>query len=347
MARTKLPIEEREALIRDAFRVLTGKPAERIHYPGGASRKTCLVTTGSETFALSRRQSAGRARLEYEVLAGLKKSAAAVAEPVAWHDRWVLTRYVQSTRLPEAFKIAKTDTAKTKLSVAALKSLLDIHLAGRNGLSHLPLPKIGSTLEWRQRFVALPFELADRYGVMPPELDRDKALGLLSNVVYRFVKWDSRPGNAMVKTNGAPVWIDFEYCGLRNPLDDVAWFIADEWQAGELGQLWQETVTATTAAGMTGAFATTEFIERYLATYCLLHICVRMSLVLDRTQKGARGDASRERALDLVGTNRACINALTNGAKFFGQRSDCWRKADDFLASLAEVAFQAIATNAG
>ena len=45
-----------------------------------------------------------------------------------------------------------------------------------------------------------------------------------------FVKWDARPGNAMV-AEGDIVWFDWEDCGRSKALDDLAFVLCDEWCA--------------------------------------------------------------------------------------------------------------------
>jgi len=337
---SRMPREEREALFRNAFFALTGEQADILHYPGGSSRKTCLVTSNRQVYALSRRASSGRARLEYEVLSCLRAAAPLVPEPLAWRDRWVLTRYVQAVRLPEAYQSARDTAERNSLALRTLKALRTIQVEGDRGLGHLPLPKIGASADWIRKFVSLPFKLAEHYQVGSPNLNQDRAVAVLIDVEYRFVKWDSRPGNALVTADGEPVWIDFEYCGLRNPLDDLAWFIADEWQAGDPEVLWQEAI-APLETGHENSSSVRH--PQYLALYCLLHICVRLSLVLDRIQKGDRCNADRQRTFDLIGTNKACIEALTRSAAFFAEHCTCWPNAETTISSLAEIALQLLA----
>ncbi len=43
-----------------------------------------------------------------------------------------------------------------------------------------------------------------------------------------FVKWDARPGNAMVN-DGHVIWFDWEDCGRSKALDDLAFVLCDEW----------------------------------------------------------------------------------------------------------------------
>ena len=45
----------------------------------------------------------------------------------------------------------------------------------------------------------------------------------------RFIKWDGRLGNAAARADSSVAWFDWEHCGARAWLDDVAWLLGDEY----------------------------------------------------------------------------------------------------------------------
>ena len=51
----------------------------------------------------------------------------------------------------------------------------------------------------------------------PPELDEPSLIALLRVKTPAFIKWDARPGNAIVNKNGTITWFDWEHCGCRSP----------------------------------------------------------------------------------------------------------------------------------
>src|SRR5438270_692207 len=69
---------------------------------------------------------------------------------------------------------------------------------------------------------------SDGLGLGCPELPLARIEALYTVPRPRFVKWDARPGNAMVGEGGAVAWFDFADCCCRRRLDDLGWLLGDE-----------------------------------------------------------------------------------------------------------------------
>jgi len=84
---------------------------------------------------------------------------------------------------------------------------------------------IGMTREWLTALLSMPGRVAEQLGLADPAIDITPEQ--ITPRRLSFVKWDARPGNALLVDDGGVGWIDWEHCGARDALDDLAWLLCD------------------------------------------------------------------------------------------------------------------------
>lgn len=62
--------------------------------------------------------------------------------------------------------------------------------------------------------------MGNHFNIPAPAIPAAQIFDLLTLLKPRFVKWDARPGNAMVNEEGQVHWFDWEHCCARNRLRD-------------------------------------------------------------------------------------------------------------------------------
>jgi len=115
-----------------------------------------------------------------------------------------------------------------KIVSRALESLLHLQEAAMAGGLHRRVPAIGAANNWSWNRTGAAKRMSKQIGIAAPELDRKWLAGKLDVKHSDFIKWDARPGNAMV--DGEMVrWFDWEDCGRGCTLNDLAFVLCDEW----------------------------------------------------------------------------------------------------------------------
>lgn len=294
-----------------------------ISYPGGQGRKTIAVCCGNDKFILSKRRSVGRAQLEAEVLKRLQKTGAVPA--LVRHDgEYVVQKHVTGPRLSEVFDSCRPDQRQLWLE-RAIESLLTLQRNGHAaGLSEI-VPQIGARAGWEEDLVDVPARLADHLGISPPEFDRRAVLELLRPTKRVFIKWDARPGNAIVRQDGTVCWIDWEHCGARAAGDDLAWLLADEWSPSHQSA---------------DAYLSDILPEQELASWramAILHSCVRLSLITSRKPENGWWNHASALKHDRVGVTSFHVKRLCS-------RAGKWAEQAPSMMVLATF-FQAVEGN--
>ena len=144
-----------------------------------------------------------------------------------------------------------------------------------------------------------------------PPLDEPALVELIAIDRPEFIKWDARPGNAIARGDGAVAWFDWEHCGARNRLDDVAWLLGDEYTPD------LPAAEDRLLAGYLGALEEPWPVERareYLWTYGSLHACVRLGLILYNRGEGPWWDAGYCLERDKVGVTLEAAERLCGRA---------------------------------
>ena len=211
--------------IASCERLLGHRPDQaHIHRPDSKSVRLFLNDT---TVIATRRKTPQRAELEVNVLKELRENGAPVPEILAYDGIWLMQEDVGRDRLSR--KIYKTwESECERWLELALSSLSRIHSAAAVAGLHERVFKIGAKPDWLRQFINTPQRIGRFLDVPCPKLDHHRLLYTLNVPGRSFVKWDARPANAAARSDWTVSWYDWEHCGCRNRLDDVAWLITDE-----------------------------------------------------------------------------------------------------------------------
>ncbi|MCV6600418.1 MAG: aminoglycoside phosphotransferase family protein [Cohaesibacter sp.] len=250
---------------------------------GGEGRDVWRVRFADQiSLVLMFRKNDQRAVLERNVLLHLSKHGIPVPRIHTAKGHWLLTEDLGDQRLPMLLSQLAFDDQK-RLLERALVSLLALQTCGHQiGLSRKVAP-IGASANWLANLFDAPSKLAELADVPSPAplLDRDALQDLLTCKERHFIKWDARLGNAMARKNDRVRWFDFEHCGSRDPLDDLAWFFGDETLDNALVQ--DNWIFEDILPHFCKHRPLSEG-QRYLRVMGVLHMCIRLSVLLGRKQ---------------------------------------------------------------
>ena len=149
-------------------------------------------------------------------------------EILGYDGEWLIQEDLGSRRLSEAL-LRDSPNAVEKWLRTACESLAAIHRAGRQAGLERQVVALGQTRKWLQKLVATPDRVGRYLNLPAPDLDAEEIVAALSPGEPWFIKWDARPGNAVACNDGRVAWFDWEHCGCRNRLDDLAWLLGDEY----------------------------------------------------------------------------------------------------------------------
>jgi hypothetical protein len=217
---------------------------------------------------------------------------------------------------------------------AALAALARCHEAGRAAGLGKGAATLGAATDWRATFATMPGRIGDATGVAPPAIDSARlADGVLPRTVA-FVKWDARPGNAIVRDTGRVAWFDWEHAGVRSPLDDVAWLLGDEY-VGDLPGI-EHALLARHLAAFAGDLDD-DAARDYLMTVLCLHACVRLALILSyRLRDGRWWDRRQTIREDRVGVDIGYALTLCAKAGRWARETRLTRPLSPWFADVAE-----------
>tara|TARA_R110000868_G_scaffold374055_1_gene638434 strand:+ start:19270 stop:20322 length:1053 start_codon:yes stop_codon:yes gene_type:complete len=316
---------------RQIVQQIFGAQPDRVEWPGGRSRKTFIVVYAGKKYVVSRRSGPGRARLEATALEALGQRGLA---PVLLHlhESWVVQSYIPGERLAE---LLAGDTASSDMVAAAARSLALIQRAAAEAGLNALMPVIGARDGWVADLLAIPSRIAAGHGWPEPQLDLERLEHILSQPPRSFVKWDARPGNAvMAPVSRQPVWIDWEHAGLRVAADDLAWLVCDEWFPA--GQSAERVAIDAFKSIYADQF---EFdFDRYLRCFGVFHMLVRASLILGQVAKHGWGDETKLLALDQIGSVPSRLITLCERGQRWSALEPALQPLAPLFASISEFA---------
>jgi len=306
---------------------LLGNAPTDISYPGGMDRKTVVATVAGRGVVVTKRSSVSRADLEAAVLQALGGSDG-VPALLGQRGQFVVQSQLVGRRLSEALEVADTRD-RTGLLVAAGRALIALQArANANGLRDMA-PKIGDREGWRQDFARSPDRLADLIGEVPPTYDLVALAETIAAGRPSFVKWDARPGNALVDAKGAVGWFDWEHCGVGSGEDDLVWLLADEWAPNVPKAEFELLKTLAEAHGV----AFKPLVKRF-HTKAVLHSMIRLGLIFRRKGDGPWWSAKSALENDRVGVSLAHVRRVVT-------RADRWASAHEDMHDLRGLLQQA------
>lgn len=299
--------EERRELSTYVRKTLKRKVKE-IEFPGGKTRDSVrVILETDQSLIATKRPSDKRAKRELAVLKILKANGATVPKVYGFNGRFLLQQDLGNQRLSQMLHDEDAPLTIHQQLDAALTSMVEYQNAARAVELETKMMPIGHEIEWRRGLSNVPHELAEMIGITPPAYDADQVADLLKVTTPNFVKWDSRPGNAIVSPKGIGYWFDWEHCGVRNAADDLVWLMADEFVT------YDKSMEAELFAKHMESFAigrSVEETERYVRVLGVFHSCVRLQLVFDNKGDGDWWSLTKCLNGDKVGVVRRCCRRL-------------------------------------
>lgn len=261
-----------------ACQTLLGRVPETVEWPASRSRRSVRVNFADGAVIAIRRKRRERAQLEAHVMQTLHDRGAPVPAVLAFDGEWLLQEYIEGSRLPNILVGDDRETSR-KLLESAAEGLARIHEIGNETGLNTKVVRLGVADSWIAEFMDTPLRIGVALDVPAPRLDLAAIAQWLAVGPPCFLKWDARPGNAMVRPDRSVVWFDWEHCGARNALDDFAWLLADEYVPDISGLI--EIAIAHAPAGLSAEDARIGF-----ATYATFHTAVRLALVVHHKADG-------------------------------------------------------------
>lgn len=312
---------------------LLGKQVASMEFPGGESRRSFrLVLKNKDSVIASIRPTRQRARTECKVLSKLSARGALVPRLIADDGkRLLIQEEIPGIRLSQALHEQGAEGVERSLD-AALTSLAAVQQAGSEAGFDTRLGSLGKSFKWLTGLLDRPAVIGNYLKVPAPRPFLTELEELLAARKPRFIKWDSRPGNAMVREDGTVYWFDWEHCGTRNRLDDVAWLLADEYVPDH------PAVEERLIEKHIGNFADDLSIDEakhYLSAYGVFHLSVRLGLICKYRVRGDWWNHENCLAGDKVGvTWKSMLRVCRRGER--------WANRNPYTAPLASW-FMAIA----
>lgn len=316
--RAKAPRISPESAARACSSLLGIEPV-RIEYPGGAARCSVRAVGGKSTYIVTRRKSAPRAALEAGVLRELRAAGAPVPAVLAFDGEWLIQEDLGARRLSAAFGGGEVRFAGAWAARAAAALLLCQRAADKAALAQRVAP-IGATSEWIAGMLSSPGRVAAQLRLPDPDIGASVTPEQMAPRRYSFVKWDARPGNALLVEGGADEagvgWVDWEHCGARDALDDLAWLLCDEYMPDDAG-LEDALLKRFLPLFALQSQRTAADALVYLSRFGSLHSCMRLSLVLKHKGQGAWWNPEACERTDRVGvTAQGAQRLCTRGARW-------------------------------
>lgn len=226
----------------------------------------------------TRRKRRERSQLEAYVLSTLHEHGAAVPAVLAYDGEWLLQEYIEGDRLPHIL-VSGDDARSHALLEDAAAGLARIHRIGdETGLVD-KMVRLGTTDRWIEELLDTPNRIGTELDVPAPDLDLAGLAEAVRLEVPSFLKWDARPGNAVVRDDGSVAWFDWEHCGARNALDDFAWLLADEYVPVIEG------LADIAVENAPDHLAPVQAREAF-GTYATFHTAVRLALIVHHKGEG-------------------------------------------------------------
>ena len=141
---------------------------------------------------------------------------------------------------------------------------------------------ICSKQNWREERLSSLDVIAKLSGLSTPEMDRQKIFKVLEIKPLSFIKWDARAGNAIFRNDRGTCWFDWVHCGRRAGIDDLVWFLSDEWLNLEPDD---ELHIIDKFINYFNRREVCVPLENYLRVFGTIHMCGRLSKILELQQE--------------------------------------------------------------
>ena len=278
ISRSERVRRRREKALGRACSDLLSTSIERVEFPGGRTRESYrLHLADGRSVIGTQRDKPHRARAECRVLKSLNRGGAPVPAFLGWdRDRILFQEALSGERLTRVIQEAPKKDRRATLRSALHGLCVSQEAARKSGVGR-HLARLGTDERWLAGLIRRPGVIGEYLDVPAPSLDEKALCSALKPRSLEFVKWDARPGNAVVDDAGVVRWFDWEHAGLRCGLDDIAWLLGDEYVIDDVegeAELLNEFVPRF-APGRDP-----EEAGRYLAAYGTFHMTIRLGLIL-------------------------------------------------------------------
>jgi len=307
----------RQLVLTRATETILGHKVTSVEYPGGKSRESYrMLFDDADSIIATRRDDLDRARIEVQTLRALNKHNARVPLLLGTnHSHILLQQEIRGSRLSQMLKTADETQCKQLLS-SALSALAHVQKSATEENLESVVDALGDEEDWLVGLVERPEIIGDYLEEPAPELDFASLVRRLSIVEARFIKWDARPGNALVNEDSEVFWFDWEHAGKRNRMDDVAWILGDEFVPDYPDV--EKSLIQTFVPEFAGPMAVDDARE-YLMAYGTFHLVVRLGLIL-KYMDGEWWDLDYCIDGDKVGVTLVCAQRLCKrGARWAAQ----------------------------
>ncbi|MGB5347404.1 MAG: phosphotransferase [Woeseia sp.] len=238
--------------------------------------------------------------------------------------RLLVQEEIAGERLAQALHGAD-EASHERLLDNALRGLAAAQQAGSQAGFDTRLKALGDSREWLVGLLDRPAVIGGILDVPAPRPELPQLEALLALRSPRFIKWDARPGNAISRDDGSVYWFDWEHCGVRNRLDDLAWLLGDE-HVPDYPAIEKKLLDKYLAS-----FADDLSIDDarlYVSAYGVFHMAVRLGLIFRYKVKGDWWDHDDCVNRDKVGVTVECLRRMcTRGAR--------WARANPYTEKLA------------
>ncbi|MEE9337770.1 MAG: hypothetical protein V3U87_06795 [Methylococcaceae bacterium] len=313
---------------------LLNSKVKDVEFPGGPTRKSYRLhlIDGRSVIATERRERSLLA-IECAVLRKIGKNSSAVPKLLATDGNYLLVQEdLKGVRLPQALHDANEKQVESLLD-NALKSLSTIQKIGsENGLDEQFQP-IGNSQEWITGLIDRPAIIGRHFQIHPAQPKVDKLFDLFTVSKQRFVKWDARPGNAIVQEQDNVSWFDWEHCGTRNRLDDLAWLLCDEFV---LDSVEMENRLINNNLELFSDHFSLDHAREYLYSFGVFHSCVRLGLILNYKGRGSWWDLDKCLSGDKAGVTLDLAERICYRASRWAKQSEFTEVLSPWFIEMAE-----------
>ena len=293
-----------------------GQPVLGLERPGRRQQPTFRAQLPDRWVIISRREDRRRAELEAGVLTELGDHGAPSPRILAYDGEWLIQEDLGRRRLSQALVGNSAANAERWLD-KALGSLVRVHDAARSSGLQRRVIRIGNQPGWLANLLRAPERLGAKMAFPAPRLPINELTELLSSDHGAFIKWDARPGNAVAKNDGEVAWFDWEHCGCREPLDDMAWLLGDDYTPDIPAM--EDRLIARHLDAIAGPGSKDAPYE-YLMAFGALHMCVRLNLILANKNDGSWLAIEECLEHDEIGVAFECVRALSRRAARWASR---------------------------
>ncbi len=310
-----------------------GVGAIQLEFPGGPYRSSFRAhLENSTSVIITRRTFHGRATMEAMILDRLYSHKANVPAPFGFNGLVLIQEDLLGERLAD-MEVLQTAEGYIRLISAALAGLNRLHTMAQDiGLDQMVYP-MGQHTDWLVALLDRSMVVGTYLGVPSPTVPVAALFDLLTLIRPRFIKWDARPGNAIVRDDETIGWFDWEHCCARHHLDDMVWLLCDESLPDHLAS--EETQLIESYLNLFADGRSEGEAHEYLRSMGVFHCCTRLGRLLHAKARGSWTDADQQLEKPLGTSLTAAVRLARRGARW-AEHSDYARPLAAWFRQVAE-----------